>query len=208
MKKEYKSKNPILLFPDNNFPEALRVIIESYHLANIYRAGWLESGRDIPKELCESVAEHTIGMRYIMRLIKQRYAMQIRSQSGNNLDWNKVSDMIDIHDFYEIKSGDISPADKVSKERKYDLESRGLYNLLACDKFPETLEDFELWKEYEENKTQEALFTHDVDYFQMIVRARLYELLSNGDHLKAFYEKREEKIHFRIFLDLFKFLLK
>lgn len=46
---------------------------------------------------------------------------------------------------------------------------------------PLGLELYELWKEYEELKTTEAIYCKDIDKFEMVVQAFEYE----KEHLKA-----------------------
>jgi putative hydrolases of HD superfamily len=81
-----------------------------------------------------------------------------------------------VHDIGEAIVGDITPYDGVSEEDKFKLEQEALMkltNYLKESKICETvsLEIFDLWKEYEENKTKEAIIVKDIDKFDMILQA-------------------------------------
>jgi putative hydrolases of HD superfamily len=81
-----------------------------------------------------------------------------------------------VHDIGEAIVGDITPYDGVSDEDKFKLENEALTkltNFLKESKVCETVsgEIFDLWKEYEENKTKEAMLVKDIDKFDMILQA-------------------------------------
>eukprot|EP01083_Nonionella_stella_P052471 139188_1 len=86
------------------------------------------------------------------------------------------------HDVCESLAGDITPfceagavASKQAKEHAAMEEIRRMVG------DPLGLELFELWKEYEEQETVEALYCKDIDKFEMVMQAFEYEKM----HLKA-----------------------
>ena len=72
--------------------------------------------------------------------------------------------------------GDITPHDGVSDHDKHQLEANAMQQMVQMlNSSPEILEIQNLWKEYEEAKTPEALLVKDLDKFEMIVQAFEYE---------------------------------
>ena len=64
----------------------------------------------------------------------------------------------------------------MTKEEKHKLEKEAMKTIVqSLDASPEALEIESLWMEYEEAKTEEALFVKDLDKFEMIVQALEYE---------------------------------
>jgi putative hydrolases of HD superfamily len=103
---------------------------------------------------------------------------QLTEKSKFNLSLNthRCIKMSLVHDIGEAIVGDITPYDGVLEEDKFKLEQEALMkltNYLKESKICETvsLEIFDLWKEYEENKTKEAMIVKDIDKFDMILQA-------------------------------------
>ena len=118
------------------------------------RHSWLSSSRQ------ESVAEHT-WMRALM-------AMVVAPVLQQPVDLLKVLKMIVLHDIAEVIIGDI-PYFEIS-ERQNDKrrnEERAMSQLLL--NLPDGLrQEFkELWLEYEEGKSAEALFARALDHIEV-----------------------------------------
>lgn len=83
------------------------------------RRGWIY--RKVPGRL-ESVAEHCFAMTNLAILLNLEYNL--------NLDMEKVLTMINIHEYGEIKVGDIILKDGISKEEKYQKERKAIINVM------------------------------------------------------------------------------
>lgn len=139
---------------------------EIYKLKNLLRKGWLiRHAGNIETGRVESDAEHTFSMCIL--------AMEIMTKSDKykNLDQLKVYKMILVHELCEIDPGDHTPYEKISKQEKYNMEFACVKRISReCD-MPELLE---LWQEFEENKSPEAMFVKKIDKLDAIMRAKIY----------------------------------
>ena len=101
---------------------------------------------------------------------------------ASQLDVARCTKMALVHDMAESLVGDITPVDgidKVEKSRResetIDFISRGLLGGLPSS-YPTVGEDLRaLWHEYEEGKTLEARFVHDVDKLELMLQMVEYE---------------------------------
>jgi 5'-deoxynucleotidase YfbR-like HD superfamily hydrolase len=201
LNKKYKGENPITFFKQLS-PE-LRFIVETHHLANIYRAGWLEPRRNIPIEACESDFEHMSGMRVILRIVYAKYRDQFKG-----VDWMEASMMIDCHEYGEIrnKNGDMTPGDNISKKEKHELEEESVIGVLKDT--PNGNYDKMLWDRFEAHACPTSRLVHEIDYLQMIIRARIYEKQFQKD-LSEFYtpEKSAARLKSPVLIKLFNEIL-
>ena len=112
----------------------------------------------------ESVAEHIYGV--------QMLAISIYYQFGYKLDLNKVIYMLAIHELEEIEIGDLAfyettKEDKLEKGKKAtDLI---LKDLLGKEEISNLLD------EYNERKTEEAIFAYHCDKLECDVQMKLYD---------------------------------
>lgn len=121
-------------------------------LKSLPRTGWIQNGVNNP----ESVASHSWGMSLL--------AMKLCPE---NLDLSKVLQICIVHDLPESIVGDITPYDGVSKEEKKKMESSAMRNIAP--------EFFELWKEYEDQSSEEARFVKRMDKLDMSIQAMIYK---------------------------------
>jgi putative hydrolase of HD superfamily len=135
------------------------------------RAGWRRFGISD----CESISDHMYRMSIL--------TMMAPSSLSSKLDLAKCCRMALIHDMAESLVGDITPVDPVSKEEKSRRESETMdyicTNLLG--KFSGGLNGQEvrkIWQEYEDSKTAESLFVHDVDKIELLLQMVEYERAS------------------------------
>ncbi|KAF1980208.1 hypothetical protein BU23DRAFT_548394 [Bimuria novae-zelandiae CBS 107.79] len=98
----------------------------------------------------------------------------------DRLDVKRCSDMALVHDMAEALVGDITPVDGVAKEEKSRRESETMDYI--CNNLLGQYEDGsqgrelrELWQEYEDSKTPESKFVHDVDKVELILQMYEYE---------------------------------
>ena len=129
-------------------------LLDALGLKHVARAGWLRHGISSP----ESVAAHSWGVAFI--------ASQLCPE---NLNRERVLEMCIIHDLAEVRVGDITPYDKISKSEKKALE------LEAFESMKITTGSRELFIEYESQKTPESRFVRFVDKLDMALQAEIYE---------------------------------
>ncbi|KAF1942126.1 HD domain-containing protein [Clathrospora elynae] len=132
------------------------------------RAGWCRFGIHD----CESISDHMYRMSII--------TMMAPSSISATLDILRCCQMALIHDMAEALVGDLTPVDPVSKEEKSRRESTTMdyicTNLLG--KFNNGFNGKNvraLWQEYEDSKTKESIFVHDVDKIELLLQMVEYE---------------------------------
>ncbi len=98
-----------------------------------------------------------------------------------------------IHDIAESIAGDITPHDGVSEKDKHDIELNAMKTILGKTKNKEILN---LWKEYEERKTEEAKFVFELDKMEMLLQAFEYEHRHKKDkiNLLEFWKSVENNV--------------
>jgi putative hydrolase of HD superfamily len=99
-----------------------------------------------------------------------------------------------VHDIAESIVGDITPIDPVSKEEKSRLEGEAMETLRkTLGGGPIADEIVALWSEYENASTAEAQLIKQIDKFEMVLQAFIYEKNQNID-LTEFYGSVREKL--------------
>ncbi len=154
----------------------LNIIINIYNkiinLKKLKRKGWVLKGIKEP----ESVADHTFGVSVLALLIK------INSKKKINLE--KILKYSILHDIAEYKIGDITPHDKISKSKKYKLEYETIKELTSNFSSNEILE---AWQEFEHSTSFEAKLVRDLDIFETIFQAMVYEKEQKNIDLSEFW---------------------
>ena len=116
------------------------------------------------RERIESVAEHIYGV--------QMLAISIYYQFGYKLDLNKVIYMLAIHELEEIEIGDLAFYE-TTKEDKLEKGKNAtdliLKNLVGKEEISKLLD------EYNERKTNEAIFAYHCDKLECDVQMKLYD---------------------------------
>ena len=133
--------------------DARDFLLQAYHLKHLSRAGWCRVGIPDP----ESVASHSWGVALLVLLL-----------SPPHLNKERMLELALIHDLPEVIVGDITPHDNITKQEKQHREAQAAATLLP----PHLLR---IWKEYEENQTEEAKFVHMLDKLDMALQAIAYE---------------------------------
>jgi putative hydrolase of HD superfamily len=136
--------------------------VEINHLKQLYRQGWLRAG--IPRERCESVAEHIFGVAML--------AWFATDAGFPGLDRDRLIRLALVHDLGEIYTGDVIPADAMPAEEKQRRERESVQAVLG--KLPQGEEILALWEEYENGETQEARLVRDFDRLEMALQALIY----------------------------------
>mmetsp|Transcript_32752 Transcript_32752/g.40247 ORF Transcript_32752/g.40247 Transcript_32752/m.40247 type:complete len:243 (-) Transcript_32752:56-784(-) len=172
-----KSKNPILSSQDLvSFAKLMG------NLKSTRRTGWVRKNVESP----ESIADHM----YRMSILAWLFGDQTNNMK---LDINKMIKMALVHDMIESICGDIVPIYKISgvtKEQKYKLEFDALkkirYQYLKNTNIG--IEIYNLWIEYENQNTNEAIIVKDLDKLDMILQAYEYELKQKNMDLSDFFK--------------------
>ena len=141
-------------------------VVDFYRTCNklkeIIRTGWINWG--VNKSRLESIAEHIFGV--------QMLALAMQSEYPYDLDIKKVLYMLAIHDLGEAKIGDLTQFD-ISKAEKEIIELKAIHEvfspLLKSD------EILDLYFEFEEKKTQEAIFAYQCDKLECDLQSRIYD---------------------------------
>lgn len=115
------------------------------------------------RERIESVAEHIYGV--------QMLAISIYYQFGYKLDLNKVIYMLAIHELEEIEIGDLAFYE-TTKEDKLE-KGKNATDLILKDLIGKE-EISKLLDEYNERKTDEAIFAYHCDKLECDVQMKLY----------------------------------
>jgi len=158
----------------------IEVFYEFNHLKSLYRQGWLRVG--IPREHCETVAEHTLGVTLLALFLADEYFPE--------LDKWKLMLMGLLHDFGEIYAGDIVPG-KMTLEDKHRLERKSVEQVFA--RLPKGNDYLAVWEEFEAGQTAEARFMKEIDRLEMGLQASVYEHEKLGD-LSVFFDSTDRAL--------------
>jgi len=129
-------------------------LLEGLQLKSVDRAGWRRIGILAP----ESVAAHSWGISWL--------ALHL---CPPELSLERALAIAALHDLPEVRVGDITPHDGISKVDKLRMESEAATALFAAR--PELLA---LWRDYAEQASPEARFVRDLDKLDMALQALLY----------------------------------
>lgn len=148
-------------------PEALpavaQVWFELAQLKQLFRQGWLRVG--VPRERCESVAEHSFGVALLSLFIAESYFPEA--------DANRVMRIALLHDLGEARVGDLTPTHGVSKEEKHERERAAVREILG--RLPRAEAYLAAWDEYERGESLEAKIVKQADRLEMALQATVYE---------------------------------
>lgn len=146
------------------------------------RTGWIN--RKIPLSRLESVGEHTFTMALLSLSVIDKYDLKLNIE--------KVLKMILIHELGEIDVGDIALPNEEQAKKKYIGELNCVNRI--CNVLDEKWM-LDLWKEFEEKKTQEAIFVYKMDKLQAVMQARYYSEIINDDNatFEDFYNNALDK---------------
>lgn len=161
---ELKASNPADTLPlDADIHPLIRVYFQFVHLKHLFRQGWLQHG--IPRERCESVAEHSFGVALL--------SLMLADTCYPELNVEKVLRLALLHDFGEIYAGDLTPQHYVSAQEKAQRERQAVK--LVFRNFPNSEEYLETWEDYENGSSPEARLVRQVDRLEMGLQAAVYE---------------------------------
>jgi putative hydrolase of HD superfamily len=101
---------------------------------------------------------------------------------ASRLDLNKCMKMCLIHDMAESLVGDITPVDGVAKPEKsrreattMDYITKSLLGNIYGGKSTAGEDIRAIWQEYEDSKTLESIYVHDIDKVELLLQMIEYE---------------------------------
>lgn len=146
--------------------EKIKNLLQFYLLAtqlkDKIRSGW--KIWNIDRERVESVAEHIYGTCIL--------AISIDSQFQLDIDLYKVIIMLVLHEIEEIKIGDLTPFDKITKEEKRKIGKQAVEQILST--LDKKAQYIELIEEFENMKTNESIFAKMCDKLEADIQSKLY----------------------------------
>ena len=132
-------------------------------LKYLFRKGWIEHG--VSKEQCESVADHTASMGFLVLLLADNFPKTVNME--------KILKMIILHDLAEWKIGDITPSQPKKYIAKEQHEIKVIKEMFTKLNLGE--EYIALFNEFEQNITQESQIVRILDKLEMGLQAKFYE---------------------------------
>lgn len=136
--------------------DPLDVYLEALRLKALPRAGWVK--RHVPGP--ESVAAHSWGISWLVLALMPRH-----------LERGKALAYAALHDLPEVRVGDLTPSDPVSKEEKARREHDAMAQMSAALGSAELLQIYEA---YEAQGDPEARFVKELDRLDMALQALAY----------------------------------
>lgn len=140
----------------------LQFYLMATQLKDKIRRGW--ELWNIDRKRVESVAEHIYGTCIL--------AISIDSEFDLNIDIYKVVMMLVLHEIEEVKIGDLTPFDKVTKEEKRKMGKQAVQEIL--NSLSKKADYMELIEEFEEMKTRESIFAKMCDKLEADIQCKLY----------------------------------
>ena len=155
-------------------------------LKNLVRKGWIDW--HVSAERRESVAEHIYSV--------QMLALAMKSEYQYDIDIMRVSFMLAIHELGECLISDLTQF-QISKENKKIIEHMAVHDMLDGLLDAQQIED--LYLEFDEKSTDEALFAHLCDKLECDLQSKLYGEdnlvdLTKQDDNNTFKDPRVQKL--------------
>jgi len=143
----------------NNTDQLIKFIQYSEQLKLVIRNSWLSDNKTK-----ESVAEHSWRMALM--------AMLIAPKTKLKLNMERVLKMILVHDLVEIETGDMPTILQIGNAIRQKQESEQNAILLIKNKLDEPTgqEIYELWTEFEEQRSIESIYAKIIDKFECIIQ--------------------------------------
>lgn len=140
----------------------LKFYLLATELKDKIRSGW--KVWNINRERVESIAEHIYGTCIL--------AIGIDSEFDLNLDIYKVVMMLVLHEIEEVKIGDLTPFDNVTKEEKRKMGKEAVEEVLST--LTKKISYIDLIEEFEERITRESVFAKMCDKLEADIQCKLY----------------------------------
>lgn len=148
-------------------------------LKNIKRTGWVRNQVPLP----ESDADHMHRCSMMAMLVSNQSVLPEDDYSGHNskfhpskVNGDRLLRMALTHDLCESLAGDTTPFCSPQEVlSKHENEKAAMEKIRSVIGDPLGEELFDLWREYEELQTPEAIYCKDIDKFEMVLQAFEYE---------------------------------
>lgn len=140
----------------------LQFYLLATELKDKIRSGW--KVWNIDRERVESVAEHIYGTCIL--------AIAIDSEFKMDIDIYKVIMMLVLHEIEEVKIGDLTPFDKITKQEKRELGKQAVEEILS--NLNKKVQYMELIEEFENMETREAVFAKMCDKLEANIQCKIY----------------------------------
>ena len=147
---------------NDNIKNAIKFYVLCNKLKDLIRKGPLSW--NVNRERIESVAEHIYGV--------QMLAISIYYQFNYKLDLNKVIYMLAIHELEEIEIGDLTFLETTREDKL--INGRKATEFILED-FIGKQEILNILDEYNERKTEEAIFAYHCDKLECDIQIKLYD---------------------------------
>ena len=131
-------------------------------LKNVIRTGWIDW--NVKRERLESVAEHIYGV--------QMLAIAMRSEYQYDIDIQKVSLMLAVHELGETVIGDLTQF-QISRDEKEKIEHEAVHKILSELVDGEQIE--KIFLEFDAHETPEAKFAYMCDKLECDLQCKLYD---------------------------------
>ena len=147
---------------DTKIKNLIQFYLLATELKDKIRSGW--KVWNIDRERVESIAEHIYGTCIL--------AISIDSQFELHIDLYKVIIMLVLHEIEEIKIGDLTPFDRITKEEKRKIGKQAVEEVLST--LDKKVQYIELIEEFENMKTNESMFAKMCDKLEANIQCKLY----------------------------------
>lgn len=146
--------------------DKIKKLLQFYLLAtelkDKIRSGW--EVWNIDRERVESIAEHIYSTCIL--------AISIDSEFDFDINLPKVVMMIVLHEIEEIKIGDLTPFDKITKQEKRKIGKQAVEEVFQM--LNKKVEYIELIEEFENMQTKESIYAKMCDKLQSDIQCKLY----------------------------------
>lgn len=159
-------------------PSNLTSPLPFFHLLERLKTTKREGWRRFGITHGESISDHMYRMSILTMLAPPSLS--------SRLNVPHCTKMALVHDMAELLVGDITPVDGILSEEKHRREGETMEFLseTMLGKVAGGIQGQELkmiWKEYEEGKTLESKFVHDVDKVELLLQMNEYERSAKGE---------------------------
>jgi putative hydrolase of HD superfamily len=163
----------------------LSALMKVLNLKDEKRTGWELRNIQDP----ESVADHSWSTAFLTLIYAEK----------EEVDRDKALRIALIHDLGEAEIGDIAHR-AVDAEQEMEASEKSRLERETVEEISSNTDEdiIDLWKEYEERKTREAIFVKDMDMIDMCLQALKYERQKR-------YDPEEDNENFQEYDDLDEF---
>jgi putative hydrolase of HD superfamily len=163
----------------------IKSLLTALNLKDEKRTGWELRNIQDP----ESVADHSWSTAFLTLIYAEK----------EEINRDKAIKLALIHDLGEAEIGDIAHR-AVDAEQEIEASEKSRLERETVEEISSNTEEdiIDLWKEYEERKTKEAIFVKDMDMIDMCLQALKYERQKR-------YDPEEDNENFQEYDDLDEF---